>query len=132
VGADQRTPDHARVRLVVGDRRCTLLAAIMESVTVLDEFAAARPHDVLWRGNEWLVDATAASDLIADATRRGVKVLETQGFLVVDEATYPALSRIVDFSNESSKVAARKALKLLNDDWANPPTPADQMPPAAT
>jgi len=55
-----------------------------------------------------------------------------EGFLVVDEATYPALSRIVDFSNESSKVAARKALKLLNDDWANPPTPADQMPPAAT
>lgn len=42
---------------------------------LLDDFAASRPADVVRRGNAWYVDATAAPDLVAEATRRNVKVL---------------------------------------------------------
>ena len=96
-------------------------------MTILDDFAAARPEDVVRRGNEWYVDAFAVPDVIADATNRQVKVLGMEGFLIGERATYPALSRIADFSNDSSDVAGRKALALLDGEWAAPPTPADQM-----
>jgi stringent starvation protein B len=43
-------------------------------MTVLDDFASARPEDVIRRGNEWFVDAAAVPEVIVEATRRNVKV----------------------------------------------------------
>jgi hypothetical protein len=96
-------------------------------MTILDDFAAARPEDVVRRGNEWYVDAVAAPDVIAEATQRQVKVLGLEGFLIGEGGTYPPLSRIADFSNDPSDVASRKALALLDGEWADPPSPAEQM-----
>jgi hypothetical protein len=50
-------------------------------VAILDDFAAVRPGDVVRRGNEWFVDAHAVRDVVDEATRRNVKVLELEGFL---------------------------------------------------
>src|SRR5665213_50069 len=96
-------------------------------MAVLDDFAATRPEAVVRRGDEWLVDAAAVPDVIAQAVRRDVKVLGLEGFLIEEGATYPALSQIADFSADHSDVATSKALALLDGDWAAPPTPADQM-----
>jgi len=76
----------------------------------MDDFAAGRPEAVLRHGNEWFVASEAAPDLIAEANRRGVKVLGLEGFLIDGDATYPALSRIADFSNDPPEVASRRAL----------------------
>ena len=93
----------------------------------LDEFAASRPEDVVRRGNEWFVDANAGPDVVEEATRRGVKVLGLEGFLIGEAGTFPALSRIADFSHDPIAVANRKAIDLLRGEWAAPPTAADQM-----
>jgi len=96
-------------------------------VPVLDDFAAARPKDVLREGSEWLVTAEAAPDLIAEANRRSVRVLGLEGFLVETGGTYPALSRVADFSKDRQEVANRRALALLAGEWSSAPTPLDQM-----
>jgi hypothetical protein len=101
-------------------------------VGLLDDFAASHPADVVRRGNEWYVDAAVAPDLVAGAARRNVKVLGLEGFLIDDAGTYPALSRIADFSADASDVANDKALALLRGDWATAPTIADQMNAEAT
>jgi hypothetical protein len=101
-------------------------------VAVLDDFAAARPEAVLRHGNEWLVAAEAAPDLVAEANRRGVKVLGLEGFLIDGDATYPALTRIADFSGDPPEVANRRALALLAGDWSSPPTSLDQMSSVAS
>lgn len=56
--------------------------------------------------------------MIAEATQRHVKVLGLEGFLIREGGTYPVLSRIADFSGDSSKVVSRKALALLDGEWA--------------
>lgn len=94
---------------------------------VLDDFAAARPSDVIRRGGDTVVAVEAAQDLIDEAERRGVKVLGLDGFLVSEDAVYPALSRIADFSRCSATEAEDRARSLLTGEWASPPTAADQM-----
>jgi hypothetical protein len=96
-------------------------------MSILDDFAAARPGDVLRRTNEWFVASDAAPDLIREANRLGVRVLGMEGFIINDRFTYPALSRIADFSNDPAEAASRKAIDLLTGEWASPPTAADQM-----
>ncbi len=96
-------------------------------MALLDDFAASRPADVVRRGNEWFVDPVAAPDLITEAAQKNIKVLGLDGFLVGDAGIYPALSRIVDFSDDTLDVANRKALALLAGDWANAPDADDQM-----
>jgi hypothetical protein len=96
-------------------------------MSVLDDFAAARPEDIVRRGNEWFLDVAAVPDLIAQARERDVKVLGLEGFLIGEGGTYPALSRIADFSKDSTDVAWRRAIALLDGEWAAPPIPADQM-----
>ena len=102
------------------------------AVALLDDFAASRPADVVRRGNEWFVDAAAAADLIAEAAQKNVKVLGLDGFLVGDTGIYPALSRIVDFSDDALDIANCKALALLAGEWANAPDGDDQMHGEAT
>jgi hypothetical protein len=97
------------------------------AVALLDDFAAARSGQVTRRQNEWFVDASAAPDLVYEASRRDIKVLGLEGFLIGDGGTYPALSRIADFSDDAPEVANRKAIELLTGEWANTPTAADQM-----
>ena len=94
---------------------------------VLDDFAAARPEAVLRPGDEWFVAAEAAPDLVAEAYRQGVKVLGLEGFLIDGASTYPALSRIADFSSDRPEVANRRALDLLSGGWSSPPTSVDQI-----
>jgi hypothetical protein len=84
------------------------------------------------RGNEWFVDATAASDLVAEATRRNIQVLGLEGFLIDDAGTYPAISWIADFSADTPDVANRKALALVTGDLATAPSDGDQMHAEAT
>ncbi len=96
-------------------------------MALLDEFAASHPLAVVRRGNEWFVDVATAPDLVVEATRRSIKVLGLEGFLIDDAGTYLALSRIADFSGEARDVANRRALALLTGDWATAPTAADQM-----
>jgi hypothetical protein len=84
------------------------------------------------RGSEWFVDATIAPNLVAEAAKRNVRILGLEGFLIDDTGIYPALSRIADFSSDAPEVANRKALALLNGEWAIAPTPADQMSSEAT
>lgn len=78
------------------------------------------------------MDVTAAPDLVSEATRRNIKVLGLEGFLIDDAGTYPALSRIADFSAEAPDEANHKALALLTGDWAAAPGAADQMHSEAT
>jgi hypothetical protein len=54
-------------------------------------------------------------------------VLGLEGLIDSDEAVYPALSRIADFSDDPSDVAAHKAIALLSGEWSQGPKPADQM-----
>jgi hypothetical protein len=72
------------------------------------------------RGNELFIDSRAVPDLINDATRWGVKVLGLEGFLVGEDATYPALSQGADFSDDRAEVAARKAMALLKGGLGTP------------
>lgn len=102
------------------------------SVALLDDFAASHPAAVVKRGSEWFVDATVAPDLVAEAAHREIKVLGLEGFLIDDGGIYPALSRIADFSDDAPEEANRKAIALLNGEWAIAPSPADQMSSEAT
>lgn len=98
-----------------------------DSDLLLDDFAAARPGDVVHRGGVTFVAVEAAPDVADEAKRRGVKVLGLGAFLVCDDAVYPALSRIADFSACSATEAENRARRLLTGEWASPTTAADQM-----
>jgi hypothetical protein len=50
-----------------------------------------------------------------------------EGFLIADDAVYPALSRIADLSSAAPPTAVARARSLLRGPWATPPTPEDQM-----
>ncbi len=47
--------------------------------------------------------------------------------MVDDEAVYPALSRIADFSRLTPEEAAEEVLALIDGPWRLPPTASDQM-----
>jgi hypothetical protein len=99
---------------------------------LIEEFAAKRPGDAIRLGGETFLSWDAAHDLIEEAEHRGVKVLGLEGFLIGEQGTFPALSRIADFSNSSVAEAAAEAKRLLEDAWATAPTPSDQMHPEAS
>jgi hypothetical protein len=94
---------------------------------LVDDFATRRPNDVVRRGGEVFVAHGAVEDLLNEAAERGVRVLGMEGFLIADDAVYPALSRIADLSSAAPPTAAARARSLLSGPWALPPTPEDQM-----
>ena len=79
-----------------------------------------------------LVDAGSPDLYLRPWPRRTIQVLGLEGFLIDDAGTYPALSRIADFSADTPDVANRKALALLTGDWATAPSHGDQMHAEAT
>lgn len=99
---------------------------------LLDDFARRHPNDAVWVGSEWFVSAERVVELIGEAQALGVRVLGLEGFLIGEGATYPALSRIADFSYDTPAKAAQQACELLVGSWANAPTPSDQMNSRAT
>ena len=99
---------------------------------VLDDFVQVHAEDVLRRRGDTYVAVPAAVELVREAQRRGVRVLGLEGFLVSDDAVYPALSRIADFSDETAAHAAERAQELLSGAWITPPTSDDQMQGART
>lgn len=95
-----------------------------------DEFAQRRPDAVERRGGETLIDIDAADELIGEAERRGIRVLGLEG--LADDGTYPALSRIADYSDVPDvQQSASLARELIRGPWRTPPTPADQMTESA-
>lgn len=94
---------------------------------LVDDFATRRPDDVVRRGGEVFVVKEAVEDLLDEAVARGVRVLGMEGFLITDDAVYPALSRIVDLSSAELASAVARARSLLRGPWATPPTTEDQM-----
>lgn len=96
-----------------------------------DEFAQRRPDAVVRRGGETLIDIDAADELIDAGERRGIRVLGLEG-LLVEDGTYPALSRIADYSDiPDVHQSASLARELIRGPWRTPPTPADQMTESA-
>jgi hypothetical protein len=94
---------------------------------LIDVSATARSADVVHRGGDTFVAFDAAEALLDEARRQGVKVLGLEGFLVAEDAVYPALGRIADFSAEPASTADARARALLRGPWAHPPTAEDQV-----
>jgi hypothetical protein len=101
-------------------------------VDLITDFAQARPGDVICHSGETYIKAEAVADLLDQAERHGSTVLGLEGFLISERTVYPALSRVADFSGDSGPESIAHARALLAGPWALPPTPADQMHPAAT
>jgi hypothetical protein len=106
-------------------------------MNLIAEFARRNPHLVDNRGGEIFVAASAALDLINEAESSGIGILGMEGF-VVGEATYPALSRIADFSVDSTNRpdfvawSCREARELILGAWRSAPAgTADQIHPEA-
>lgn len=94
---------------------------------VLDDFATSHAADAFWDGSEWFIAADAVPDLLVKVERSDARLLGLEGLLISEDATYPALSRIADFSHDSASDVLAKARVLLDEEWRVPPTPADQM-----
>lgn len=91
---------------------------------LLDAFAKAHPGECERRGGEVFVTVEAAQQLVDEAEAVGIAVLGLEGF-VIGDATYPALSRIADFSampefHESDVVrwSCAEARRLLAGPWS--------------
>jgi hypothetical protein len=105
---------------------------------LLEDFAKRNPHLVEKRGREIFIDASAAGDLINEAESSRVGILGIEGFIIGD-ATYPALSRIADFSMDDNNRrpdfvawSCREARRLISGPWESPPAGnADQIHPDA-
>jgi hypothetical protein len=68
---------------------------------LLEDSAKRNPHLVEKRGRGIFIDASAAGDLINESESSGVGILGIESF-VIGDATYPALSRIADFSMDDN------------------------------
>ena len=73
------------------------------------------------------MDATAATDLVAEAAERNIKVLGLEGFLIDDTGIYPALSRIADSSIEFGR--RFNAMQIEWIDWATEQVAAGTLEP---
>jgi hypothetical protein len=90
------------------------------------------------RGGEIFVAASAAGDLINEAESSGIGILGMEGF-IIGEATYPALSRIADFSGGDNQRrpdfvawSCRQARQLISGPWRSAPDGnVDQIHPHA-
>ena len=101
--------------------------------TLYDEVARRRPDAVVRLGSETFVDIDAADEFISEAERQGIRILGLEGFLIAEDAVYPALSRVADFSDVAdAQESAALARALVLGAWRTPPTPADQMSEAAS
>jgi hypothetical protein len=79
------------------------------------------------------IEIDAADELISEAERRGIRVLGLEGFLIADDAVYPVLSRVADFSEVADPPqSAALARELVLGAWRTPPRPGDQMSEEAT
>jgi len=105
---------------------------------LIADFAKRNPHLAEIRGGEIFVAASAALDLIDEAESSGMGILGMEGF-IVGEATYPALSRIADFSMDGNNRrpdfvawSCREARRLILGPWRPAPAGnADQIHPDA-
>ena len=105
---------------------------------LLEDFASRYPDAVDKRGGSTFIAADYAGRFIDEAEHREIGILGMDGFLI-GEFTYPALSRIADFSvagNDSRSDFAAwscgRARALLAGPWRFPPAgEADQMHPEA-
>lgn len=101
---------------------------------LIEDFADRNPHWAEKRGGEVFVAASAAVDLISEAESSGIGILGMEGF-IVGEATYPALSRIADFSLDDNSRrpdfvawSCRAARQLISGPWRSAPAgDADQV-----
>jgi hypothetical protein len=101
---------------------------------LLEEFALLHPQDVERRGGGTYVAAEVAGRLIDQAEARGIGVLGMEGF-IIGKGTYPALSRIADFTRgggdrrpDFAAWSCREARALLSGSWKKPPVgPEDQI-----
>jgi hypothetical protein len=106
---------------------------------LIEDFAERNPHLAERKGGEIYVAASAAGDLINEAESSGVGILGMEGF-IIGEATYPALSRIADFSVDNNKRrpdfvtwSCREARQLISGPWRSAPAGnVDQIHPHAT
>lgn len=99
---------------------------------MLDRLVEGRDDEVVRRGGETFVTPGLAIDVIDQAAALGVKPLGLEGFLVSDEAVYPAMSRIADASSVPDSEAASWLRSLLTGPWATAPAPSDQIHGDAT
>jgi hypothetical protein len=105
-------------------------------VSLIDDFAIRYPGATQKRAGETYVSAEMARRLIDEAEAGGVGILGMEGF-IIDDATYPALSRIADFSNDLVRAdfvpkSCGEARKLLSGPWRSTPAGAnDQIHPDA-
>ena len=105
---------------------------------VLDDFARSYPEAVESRGGETYVLASVAQELVDRAEAAQVGILGMEGFLI-GRQTYPALSRIADFSRDGRETLPRfvewscsEARRILAGPWLSPPSGAeDQIHPDA-
>ena len=105
---------------------------------LLDDFANRNPLWVERRGGEVFIAASAAGNLINEAESAGLGILGMEGFILGDK-TYPALSRIADFSRDGNDQrpdfvawSCREARQLILGPWRNPPAGSpDQIHPQA-
>jgi hypothetical protein len=101
---------------------------------LLEAFAEAHPNECERRGGEVFVSVEAALRLLDEVERLGVAVLGLEGF-VIGEATYPALSRIADFSRtpeylqpDFARWSCAEARRVLVGPWSTRPQgQADQI-----
>ena len=101
--------------------------------SLLDDFADRHDEAVVRRGGEIFVAVEVMDEFISEVERRGVRILGLEGFLIADDATYPSLDRIADFSDEhDAGRSARWARELIHGDWRAPPRPGDAMHSAAS
>lgn len=103
-----------------------------------EDFARRHPHDVEKQGGSIFIAVDIAGQFIDEAEHQGIGILGMDGFLI-GEFTYPALSRIADFTiagndSRSDFVAwsCGQARTLLAGPWRSPPAgEADQIHPEA-
>jgi hypothetical protein len=111
---------------------------IHSAVGLIDEFADRNPHLAERRGGEIYVAASAAVELINEAESSGIRILGMEGFIIGDR-TYPALSRIADFSRDNSQGrpdlvawSCQEARRIMTGPWRSAPVGhADQIHPDA-
>jgi hypothetical protein len=106
-----------------------------------EDFVRRHPTGVEKRGGSNYIAFDIAGAFIDDAEHSGIGILGMDGFLI-GKLTYPALSRIADFSRagEESRPdfvawSCRQARAVLAGPWRSPPAGAgaeDQIHPEAT
>jgi len=99
---------------------------------LLQDAERRHPESVVHRGGEIFLSVGVATEVVSDAQRQHIPVLGLEAVLISDADTFPALSRIADFSRTTrhgtdlADWSAAQALSLLNGAWKQPPIPGEQ------